>query len=62
MKAKLRRCHTFLRKPQNIILVVFAVVLMYLVVYPLFHIFQDTVTVHTAEVNRVKLPEGSFTW
>ena len=62
LKAKLRRCVTFLRKPQNIILVVLTIVLLYLVVYPLFYIFRDTVTVHTAEVNRVKQEAGTFTW
>ena len=62
LKVKLRKCINFLRKPQNVILVVFAVCLLYLVVYPLFNIFRDTVTVHTAEVNRVKQPADTFTW
>ena len=62
LKATLRRIGTFFRKPQNIILVIFTVVLLYLVVYPLFHILQDTVIVHRAEVNRVKQPAGTFTW
>lgn len=61
MKAALRKCGTFLRKPQNIILLLLVVFLAYLVVWPLVFIIQDTFVVHASEVTRVKLPAGSLT-
>lgn len=62
MKAKARKCISYLRKPQNIILLVLIVLLCYLVVWPLFYILKDTLTVHSSEVARVKQEAGSFTW
>ena len=61
MKATLRRIATFLRKPQNIILILLVISLAYLVVWPLVNIFQDTFLVHPSEVSRVKQEAGSFT-
>lgn len=61
LKAALRKCITFLRKPQNIILILLAVFLTYLVVWPLVYIIEDTFLVHASEVSRVKLPAGSLT-
>lgn len=62
MKAKLRKCVNSLRKPQNIILILLVIFLAYLVVWPLFYIVKDTVTVHASEVSRVKQDAGTFTW
>lgn len=61
MKATLRRIATFLRKPQNIILILLVISLAYLVVWPLVNIFQDTFLVHPSEVSRVKQEAGTFT-
>lgn len=61
MKATLRRIATFLRKPQNIILILLVISLAYLVVWPLVNIFQDTFLVHPLEVSRVKQEAGTFT-
>ena len=61
MKATLRRVATFLRKPQNIILILLVISLAYLVVWPLVNIFRDTFLVHPSEVSRVKQAAGTFT-
>lgn len=61
MKATARKIATFLRKPQNIILILLVISLAYLVVWPLINIFQDTFLVHPSEVSRVKQAAGTFT-
>lgn len=61
MKATARKIATFLRKPQNIILILLVISLAYLVVWPLVNIFQDTFLVHPSEVSRVKQAAGTFT-
>lgn len=61
MRVKLRRFKTYIRKPQNIILIALLVGLLYLIVLPLFHMVVDTFTVHTSEGSRVHAPIGSLT-
>ncbi len=53
MNAMIRKLRNFLRKPHNIILVVLAIVLSYLVLAPFLYIIRDTVSVHASEVMRI---------
>lgn len=62
MKKYARRSWTFIRKPQNLILVILTIILAYLVLWPLFYILRDTVIVHASEVTRVKQDMDTFTW
>ena len=52
---------SYFKKPQNIILVVFIVLLGYLTLFPMFSMIKDTVTVHVSEARRLQLTAGSFT-
>ena len=61
MEVTARKYLNQLRKPQNIILLVLFVCLLYLVVFPLFYILRDTVLVHASEVSRVHAEMGSLT-
>lgn len=61
MKVKARKIENFFKKPQNIILLVLLICLIYLVIFPLFNILQDTFRVHTSEVNRIHAQAGTFT-
>lgn len=63
MKTKLYRLRSFLSKPHNIILLILALVLSYLVLVPLGTILIDTVTVHNSETMRISGSKaGDFTW
>ena len=62
MKTAGRKVLNFFRKPENVILTVLLIFLLYLVAIPLVSILRDTVLVHTSEVNRVHEEAGSFTW
>ncbi len=53
MSLKTYRLKTYLRKPHNIILIILAVVLSYLVLLPFYYIIKDTLTVHSSEVMRI---------
>ncbi|MBL7006757.1 MAG: iron ABC transporter permease [Spirochaetia bacterium] len=56
------RFKSFIKKPQNIILVSLAFILMYLTVIPMITILLDTFTVHQSELMRVKGSQiGDFT-
>lgn len=55
------RIKNFLKKPQNIILLIMAVCLGYLTLFPLLDMLIDTFTVHPAEAMRIGKPSGSFT-
>ncbi|MDD3997390.1 MAG: iron ABC transporter permease [Sphaerochaetaceae bacterium] len=55
------RLKSFFRKPHNIILFVLVLILSYLTLVPLLTMIIDTVTVHTAEARRLKLPVGTVT-
>jgi iron(III) transport system permease protein len=56
------RAINHLKKPQNLILIVLAVVLGYLIIVPLFSILADTFTVHLPEVRRIRgSVAGDFT-
>lgn len=55
------RVKRFFSKPQNVILVIMAVVLAYLTLLPMLSMIRDTFTVHTAESMRLKAKAGSFT-
>ncbi len=62
MKKKLNIALRWLRKPQNVILVVLLIVLGYLTLIPLFSIVQDTFTVHRSEMRAIKGSSvGDFT-
>lgn len=61
MKVRIRKLINFIRKPQNLILLILFVSLVYLVVFPLIYILKDTVIVHTSEVNRVHADAGTYT-
>ncbi len=52
----------FFKKPHNIILFVVFILLCYLTLVPMVTMIHDTVTVHTAEAKRLKLPVGAFTF
>ena len=57
-----RETHTFLRKPANLILVVFFVLLVFLTLYPLLVLLLETFTVHSGrEARAVGLPRGAYT-
>lgn len=63
MKATLYRLRNYLRKPQNIILLILLLLLSYLVVIPLFTIVNDTLRVHNSETLRIAGSKaGDFTW
>ena len=52
-----------MKQPYNVILVLLVITLSYLVLFPLFTIIQDTVTVHNSEIMRIKGSQaGDFTW
>lgn len=61
MEVTARKYLNRLRKPQNIILLVLFICLLYLVIFPLFYILRDTVLVHASEVSRVQAEMGSLT-
>ena len=54
MKQKINAVLKYLRKPQNIILLVLLIVLGYLTIVPLITIIADTFTVHSSEVRAIK--------
>lgn len=63
MSLKTYRLKTYLRKPQNIILLILLIVLSYLVLFPFIYILRDTVTVHSSEIMRIPGGKiGSYTW
>jgi len=52
----------FFKKPHNVILVVLAVLLSFLTLFPLLSLIRDTMVVHPAEVMSVRgVPIGGFT-
>ena len=62
MKKLLNRLLAYFSKPEHAILVVLLIVLVYLTIVPLFYIGVDTLTVHSAEVRRVRGSSvGDFT-
>lgn len=62
MNAKIHKLRNFLRKPHNIILVVLAIVLSYLVLAPFLYIIKDTISVHASEIMRIPGKKvGSYT-
>ena len=62
MKQKINAVLKYLRKPQNIILLVLLIVLGYLTIVPLITIIADTFTVHSSEVRAIKGSKaGEFT-
>lgn len=53
----------YLKKPQNIILIVMAICLGYLTLFPMIDMIIDTFKVHPSEVMRLKPKQiGDFTW
>ena len=54
MKQKFNALLKYLRKPQNIILLILLIVLGYLTIVPLITIIADTFTVHSSEVRAIK--------
>ena len=62
MNVALYRLKIFLRKPQNLILLIILVILSYLVVVPLLTIVIDTLRVHNSETLRIADSKaGDFT-
>lgn len=56
------RTKSFLRKPENVILLCLLIILTYLILLPLFSIVGDTFKVHSSELMRIKGAEtGDFT-
>ncbi|MDR1636128.1 MAG: iron ABC transporter permease [Treponema sp.] len=51
---KVNQFRSFIRKPHNIILVVLAVLLVFLTLFPLLSLVRDTVIVHPSEVMTVR--------
>ncbi|MBO8167035.1 MAG: iron ABC transporter permease [Kosmotoga sp.] len=58
----LNRVFAFFNKPENVILVILLLTLVYLTIVPLFSIAFDTFTVHSSEVRRIRgSSAGDFT-
>ena len=53
MAIRAYKVRNFLRKPQNIILLVLAIILSYLVLVPFVYILADTFSVHPSEIMRI---------
>lgn len=61
-KAKLSfRVKNFLKKPQNVILIIMAICLGYLTLFPMIDMILDTIKVHPAEAMRLKKKVGDLT-
>ena len=59
---KLNQLRVFFRKPPNVILVVLAVLLGFLTLFPLISLVRDTSVVHPSEIMAVRgVPVGGFT-
>ena len=54
MSKSINKVRTYFQKPENIILVVLLIVLIYLTILPLFSIASDTFTVHSSEARRIR--------
>ncbi len=62
MVKTLNRFKTYIKKPENIILITLIIVLTYLVIVPLISIIHDTFVVHTSERMRIRGKQvGEFT-
>ncbi|OAA29439.1 ABC transporter permease [Kosmotoga arenicorallina S304] len=63
MAKLLNRIVAFFQKPENVILVMLLLALVYLTIVPLFSIAFDTFTVHSSEVRRIRgSSAGDFTF
>ncbi len=61
---KYNRIKTFFYKPQNVILLLFGILLSITTIAPILYLFQDTVAVHAGTIDSVKtgLKEGQMTF
>ncbi len=50
----LNKTRIFFQKPENVILIVLLIILIYLTIVPLFSIAGDTFTVHSSEARRIR--------
>jgi len=57
-----QRIKAFLSKPENVIVVSLIIILIYLILIPMFSVVNDTFTVHSSELRRIKgTVAGDFT-
>ncbi len=57
----LNNAHSYISKPANVITIIFFVILVLTVLFPLFSLLRDSFVVHAGEIRDVGKPVGSFT-